>query len=74
MELSVAPRELTPSAPLADVVPRYLAAMPIGDAAQERLRAKVMDGVDAVHHARAQPRLRRVADRHRGEIARDDIG
>ncbi len=47
MELSVAPRELTPSAPLADVVPRYLAAMPIGDAAQERLRAKVMDGVDA---------------------------
>jgi membrane glycosyltransferase len=48
MELSIAPRELTPSVALADdVVPRYLAAMPIGDAAQHRLRAHVRDRVDA---------------------------
>ncbi len=42
MELSVAARELTPAAAPADVVARYLAAMPVAGADRDRLLAQVV--------------------------------
>jgi membrane glycosyltransferase len=51
MELSVASRQLTPSAPLPDVVARYLAAMPIVGDERERQLAQVAARAAARAHA-----------------------